>query len=287
MGDAAHVGSHKHVVFSKPFTITPVVEEWDTPGNYRRFPGGKELPDKMKVWKVQNSEKKTYGGVVARSYGFTDSPDAEAIALGFNRGKEYGAVGIGRHGNFLQWGYSAPPSKMTEPGQKLFLNCICYIKQFDGKAPLVTRTGYPRENAVRLAALITKIKDRNFFDGTFAADLKEKYKDNPDGLVKYYTENFEFIYRDRTFVIDEDIKSLGLSSNRTLETLEKLVQMLGDRKKSKTARKLLVKYTNESFRSPKQWQDWFDKNKDRIFFSDFGGYKFFVTPEGYTLSKEP
>ncbi len=286
MGDAAHVGSPAHIVFSKPFIVNPTVEEYDTPSGYRRFPGGKELPDKMKVWKVQNSEKKTYGGVVARSYGFTDSPDAEAIVLGVNNGKEYGAVGIGRHGNFLQWGYSSPPSEMTEAGQKLFLNCLCYIKKFDGKAPLVTRKGYPRDNAVRLAALINRIKDKSFFESTFPAELKEKYDGDPDGLVEYYKDNFEFIYRERTFLIDSDLKTLGLSSNRTIETLEKLIELLDSDEHSETAQKLLIRYTQESFEKREQWQNWHAENKGRFFFSDFGGYKFFVVPEGYLITDE-
>ena len=42
-------------------------------------------------------------------------------------GKMNGAVAVGRHGNFLQWGFSAPPSKMTDAGQKLFVNCLYYI----------------------------------------------------------------------------------------------------------------------------------------------------------------
>ena len=70
--------------------------------------------------------------------------DAEAIVLGFNSGKEYGAVGIGRHGNFLHWGYWAPPSQMTEAGKKLFLNCIHYIHKFDGKVPLIRRSSSHR-----------------------------------------------------------------------------------------------------------------------------------------------
>ena len=28
-----------------------------TPGSYRRYPGGKDLPDKIKVWRVQNTGK--------------------------------------------------------------------------------------------------------------------------------------------------------------------------------------------------------------------------------------
>lgn len=286
MADAAHVGSFEHEVFSKPIKVNPPVETRETPDNYRRFPGGDELPDQMKIWLVQKTDKK-YGSVVARSYGFTDSPDAEALVLGFNRGKEYGAVGIGRHGNFLQWGYWAPPSKMTEDGKKLFINCICYIHKFNGKAQLVRRTNSQRMNALRLADVINRISgdQHEFFVGTFPPELEEKYGKDPAGLVRYYKENLEFIYRDDQFQVDEELKSLGLESNRKIETLEKLIALLKDDSKANTPRLLLNRYTNQSFQNPDQWQSWFDNNKDRIYFTDVGGYKFLVIPEGYLDTK--
>jgi hypothetical protein len=285
MADAAHAGSFEHEIFSKPFKVEPQFEYCDTPDNYRRFPDGDKLPDRMKVWLVQKTDKR-YGSVVARSYGFTDSPDAEALVLGFNTGKEYGAVGIGRHGNFLQWGYWAPPSQMTEAGRKLFLNCICYIHKFEGKPPLIRRTSSHRWNAIRLAALINLIKDESFFSSTFPPELKEKYKGNPDGLVQYYKDNFESIYWNRVFLVDNELKSLGIKSNRKIETLEKLISLLEDEKKADTARLLLARYTTESFQNAEQWRSWFESNKDRIFFSDVGGYKFFVIPKGYLSEKE-
>jgi hypothetical protein len=285
MGDAAHAELLDHVVFQKPFKVKPEFEYWDTPGNYLdRHLGEDKLPAKMKVWRVQMTGK-SYGGVVARSYGFTDSPDAEALALGFNCGKEYGAVGVGRHGNFLQWGYAAPPSKMTEAGKNFFLNCICYIHQFDGKLPLIRRTSSHRWNAIRLAALINRIKDENFFSGTFSPDLRKKYEGDPNGLVKYYRDDFEFIYRDKVFLIDNKLKSLGINSNRETETLERLISLLEDEKHADTARLLLARYTSKSFQSAEKWQSWFENNKDRIFFSDVGGYKFFVIPKGYIENK--
>jgi hypothetical protein len=285
MADAAHAGSFEHEIFSKPFKVEPQFEYCDTPDNYRRFPDGDKLPDRMKVWLVQKTDKR-YGSVVARSYGFTDSPDAEALVLGFNTGKEYGAVGIGRHGNFLQWGYWAPPSQMTEAGRKLFLNCICYIHKFEGKPPLIRRTSSDRWNAIRLAALINLIKDESFFSSTFPPELKEKYKGNPDGLVQYYKDNFESIYWNRVFLVDNELKSLGIKSNRKIETLEKLISLLEDEKKADTARLLLARYTTEPFQNAEQWRSWFESNKDRIFFSDVGGYKFFVIPKGYLSEKE-
>ena len=90
----------------------------------------------MSVWKVQDT-KNTVGKAGAVSWPITpqDSPDAEAILLGFAPGKPYLSTGISRHGNFLQWGWSASPSKMTAAGRDLFVNCICYIHKFDGVTP--------------------------------------------------------------------------------------------------------------------------------------------------------
>lgn len=282
MSDAAHVGRQQHVVFNKPFKVKPEVEEWKASDSYKRrsLPNEPEIPEKMKVWRVQNSGK-TYGSVVARKYGFTDSPDAEIIVTGYNSGKEYGAVGIGRHGNFLQWGFSQPPSKMTEAGRNLYLNCICYIKKFDGKLPLVRNRSSHRDNALRLAALITQITDKSFFSRTFSPDLQEKYKDDPDGLVQYYMDNYEFIYKDKTFLVDTELKDLGIDSNRKIESLQKIITMLGEKDKAEIARILLNRYTQQSFTGQIQWQKWFDENKDRIFFSDVGGYKFLAAPKGY------
>ena len=84
----------------------------------------------MKVWRVQKTA--TEPGGTTRPYGavsrpFKGSADAEALVVGYNSGKMNGAVAVGRHGNFLQWGFSAPPSKMTDAGQNLFVNCLYYI----------------------------------------------------------------------------------------------------------------------------------------------------------------
>ena len=290
MANAAHGESLQHEVYHKPFKVEPDFTYRETPDNYhRRHLGTDKLPDQMKVWKVQDSER---GNVVSRSYGFEDSPDAEAIALGFNRGKEYGAVGIGRHANVLQWGYFDPPSQMTEAGRRLFLNCICYIHRFDGYKPLVHTDSSHRLNAVRLALLIDQIKDKSFFSSSFTPELMQKYEGNAKGLADYYRENLEFVYRDphqsMTYQIDSDLKDLGLESNRTVDTLAKLIELLNDPARSEKAGQLLERYTNQhkEFNFAQQWQPWFTENKDRIFFSDVGGYKFFIMPEGYPIGQK-
>jgi hypothetical protein len=280
MGDAAQGEPIRHVVFEKPFKVNPVYEMWNTPGRYRDYPGGKELPDKLKVWRVQKTEK-TYGGVVSRAWGFNDSPDAEALAPGFNNGKESGAVGVGRHASVLKWGFSAPPSQMTEAGRCFFLNCICYISKFDGKLPLVRREASDRINPVRLAMIMDKINDDEFFERVFPKELFKQYRKDSAGLMKYYQDDFEYIYHDGVYRIDRELKALGIASNRQVASLEKLIALLGDPKQAPTARRLLKRYTAESFETSAEWRAWFEANQGRFYFSDVGGYKFRVVPEGY------
>jgi hypothetical protein len=292
MGDGAHVGPTTHEVFNQPYKVRPESESIKPPGNYldRHLPVEPDISDKMDIWYIQHSGK-DYGGVVSRAYGFTDSPDAEALVLGLNRGKEYGAVGIGRHGNFLQWGYSAPPSQMTDEGKKLFINCICYIAKFNGKLPLVRQQGSPREDALRLGAVVDRIKDEEFFSQNLGKELSDNYKNDQKKIVHYYVDNFELIYRqfsnlESGFRVDKELKSLGIPSNRKIATLEKLIELLDDPEKAPTAKIALARYTNMSAETPpEQWRQWLNENRDRIFFSDYGGYKFFVVPKGYLEDK--
>jgi hypothetical protein len=284
MGDAAHAESlnRDYEVYRTPFAVQPEFESWDTPGNYKsNYVGPAKLPEKMKVWLIQKTGKQV-GGVVAWGAGFTDSPDAEILALGFNVGKSYGDVGIGRQGNFLQWGYAAPPSQMTDPGRKLFVNCVHYIHKFDGKAPLVRRQGMARTHVPVLAGIINRIKpdqQKDFFLRTFPEELYEKYHADPDGLTAYYKANLELIYGDKVYRVDEELESLGLDSNRKIETLERLFELRQDETRRELAQKLIDRYTDGRTTFD------FQNGRDRIYFTDIGGYKFKVVPEGYLAAK--
>ncbi len=109
------------------------LEEVNTPASYlRTLPKGVTLGRKMKIWQVQKARTRTMG-VVSAVRDPESSPDIEAIMLGFAPGKSYKAAAICRHGNFLQWGHAAAPSQMTPAGRNLFVNCITYVRKFDGK----------------------------------------------------------------------------------------------------------------------------------------------------------
>lgn len=195
-------------------------------------------------------------------------------------------MAVGRHANVLQWGFSAPPSKMTNAGHAFFLNCVCYIAKFDGKGPLIRKESNDRIEGVRhVKWAATHWRDPS---PEYPPELLRKYRGDPQGMFAHYMRNYELIYlEDGVYRIDTELKSLGIPSNRKLETLERLIGLLGDREKSKKAVTLLGRYTLVSFETADQWEAWFRENCDRIYFSDIGGYKFRVVPEGYLDEREP
>jgi len=284
MDNAAHAESLDHQVYRTPLAVQPEFESRSTPENYRLgYISEHKLPDKMKVWRVHNSPK---GNVIAWGSGFEDSPDAEIIAAGLNRAKSYGDVGIGRHAHVLQWGYGDPPSQMTEAGRRLFLNCIHYIHRFEGKAPLVRRECEGRLNALRWAPIQKGTTQQKFvFSGSYPQDVMRKYQGRSDELNDYYVKNRELLYWDQGYRVDEELKSLGIQSNRQNETLDRLIELLDNQRRAEPARRALTRYTRESFDAPQQWRQWFETNRQRIFFTDAGGYKFLAAPEGYLTGK--
>ncbi len=287
MSDAAQGEPIQHEVFRDPFKVVPQFEKWKTPETYRRYYGGKDLPGELRVWRVQNTGK-DYGSVVAPSLGFEDSPDAEILTAGFNDGKESGAVGVGRQGNFLQWGFCASPSQMTEAGKHFFLNCICYIRKFDGQKPLVRRQSSHRDYALTLAGMIQhKVRVGGAAEESdppwFSAEMIKKYRSDPQALVKYIRDRLELVYYPAPqcqFLVDTDLAALGITSNRKLETLDKLISLLDDPAQGDKARMLLRRYTLETFSTAPEWRAWFTQNRERLFFTDVGGYKFMVRPAG-------
>ncbi|MCY2952962.1 MAG: hypothetical protein NTU53_13450 [Planctomycetota bacterium] len=280
MGDAAQGEPIQHEVFTTPFKVEPHYEMWKTPNNYLMEPGGWRLPDRTKVWRVQNTGKE-FGGVVSPKDAFDRFPDAEVLTVGFNVGKSNGSVGVGRHGNFFQWGFSGSPAQMTDAGRAFFLNCICYIRKFDGKPPLVKREHLGRSYVPNLAAFTRFPADPKWPEQFFPADALAKYGKDADDLIAYYRDNTEWIYLDRLFYVDEELKSAGIASNRTVAALSAMVEMMKDPRKSELAGKFLGRYTTESFKTREEWGDWLAANRGRIYFTDCGGYKFRVVPDGY------
>ena len=267
-----------HKIFNKPFKVDVKLEDKPTPEDYRHWPDGDKLGKTMPMWKVQNKRfPEIDPGLVSDPYGFDDSPDAEVISRGHN-GKGPEAVAIARHGNFFLWGFSAQPSDMTPEAQKCFLNAVCYIKKFDGQKPLVAKTSPGRRWVLVHAGYMKTVTDENFTKQLFPEELYKRFGKDADQYVRYYQENMEYLHSSGGRIeVDEDVKGLGLS-NRKVELLDRCISLLEDKEKHNLALRILKRYTQESFPEAKDWRAWLAKNRDRLFFTDTGGYKFMTAP---------
>jgi hypothetical protein len=274
----AHGVVPTHEVFHNPHKVEIRYEDMSTPENYRHWPGGEKLGKTMQVWKVQTKKfPESDPGLVSDPYGFADSPDAEVISSGQNS-KGPDSVALGRHGNFFLWGFSAQPSDMTPEMRLCFVNAVHYIKKFDGQKPLVRKTASGREWALVYAGYLKQISDENFINGLFPEDLRKKFGKDSEKYLAYYKENLEYLHRSNNhYVVDGDVRGLGLS-NRKVELLDRCVALLEKGEQPELALRVLKRYTAETFTEARAWRAWLDKNRDRLFFTDVGGYKFLVGP---------
>src|SRR4030095_11781576 len=127
----AHGMRSEHEIFKGPLPVKIEFTEIATPKNYLNFPEGKNLPAKLKVWKVHDGEFKEGGGVdvgLVCSPDIEEAPDGEWISGGVNS-KGPNSLAIGRQGNLFLWGFYGAPDRLTESAKRVFLNSICYIKQ--------------------------------------------------------------------------------------------------------------------------------------------------------------
>lgn len=277
-----------HEIFQKPLKVNIRWEERPTPEDYRHWPGGEKLGKTMKVWKTQTKTfPETDPGLVSDPYGFDDSPDAEAISSGLNS-KGPDSVALGRHGNFFLWGFSAGPSDMTPEARQCFVNSVCYIQKFDGQKPLVRKNGRGRQWALVYAGYVNLITDEKFIEQLFPADLRKRFGKDAEKYRKYYQENLEYLHPSSNgrFAVDEDVKGLGLS-NRKVELLDRCVSLLEKGEKADLALRVLKRYTGESFAAARERRAWLEKNRGRLFFSDVGGFKFFVAPADKQAAAAP
>ncbi len=277
--DAAHGVVPTHEIFQTPLKVNFQWEEQPTPDNYRHWPDGEKLGKTVKVWKVQTKKfSQIDPGLVSDPYGFDDSPDAEAIASGLNS-KGPNSVTIGRHGNFFLWGFSAQPSDMTPEARKCFVNSICYIRKFDGQKPLVHKTRQSRQWAFVYAGNLKTIQDEKFIKGLFPESLRKHFGTDAAKYTAYYRENLEYLRSsyDGKIAVDEDVKGLGLS-NRKAELLDRCIAMLEKGEQADLALGILHRYTNETYKDAKDWRNWLERNRSRLFFTDVGGFKFLVAP---------
>lgn len=302
MDDAAHGMAPKHEIFNTPNKINFTLEDRPTPPQYGLYPGGEKLGETMKVWPVQTKRmgKGVDPGLVSEPTHFDSAPDAEIMSSGLNS-KGPQSVAIGRHGNYLLWGFSADPDDLTDEGKLCLVNCICYIHKFDRQPPLARRHKWTRGRGFAITQT-RHVKDESEegFTRTYPEALRRELGRDGAKYREYYEKYMEFLnltveefklrMNDQEYDalamrywVDEDAKALGIS-NRSVALLDRCVAALEKDAGDETARRLLTRYTTQEFKEPAEWRKWLEASRKRIFFSDIAGYKFLVASRDLPVS---
>lgn len=182
----AHHWVKDHPIFKGPFPVKMTVEERPTPEDayHYAYYYDDPIPATLPMWRVQTKGYITDPGftigMVSRPWGYTDSPDAEYISSGVCA-KTLDAVAIGRHANFLHWGFAASPAYMTEEAKAVFANAVVYISKFRGKKMLARKFNdriATREYLKELTFLSTRAsyEERMESDRKWTEEMKERYR---------------------------------------------------------------------------------------------------------------
>ncbi len=164
LSDMALGWNATHPIFQGPVKVKLATEMRPTPPPALEFAKlmGETLPAQTEMFQIQTvnfENNKGYRiGMVSRPGGYLDSPEAEVISGG-QCDKSIDAVAIGRHANWLTWGFSASPTYMTEVGKALFVNAVVYMKQFAGQHPIARKLDEgvsTRDHIAMLKNLVTR-----------------------------------------------------------------------------------------------------------------------------------
>jgi len=268
----------------RPVDISKTVRK-PTPDTWR-----KEVKEKeVSVIPLVKDPNGTYqaGWITYRS-GLLDSPETEIICGALND-KDYEGAAIWRQGHLLHFAFDLSPPEMNQTGQALLLNSIGYIARFKQDRPIArTPAGWAKDD--------DSPRSKRWIEGLYAArrpaesDLEfyltpeteaEVAKMDRLSYPKWFRENSPFLTCATTgrLMVDATAKELNLRFEEPgffTNAIEKLSQPATAAK----ARRVLKRYAPDGpgDASVEQWQNWLDTNQPYLFYSERGGYRWYIDP---------
>jgi hypothetical protein len=232
-----------------------------------------------------DEKKERTPGWCTYTYEHEQAPELEVLCGGINH-KTPNAGAVWRQGHLLHFGFDLAPAEMSNAGRALLVNAIAYISRFTEDRPIVRTPCVftqgkrlfdrgaiwralegPGADPRRLEYLLEK--------KTFE-DLKGKSREQ---LVAWFKGTRDYLHTgDGTgLLVDVEARSFGVPPSSP-EFFPKAIAALQDQP---AARPLLGRYAPEGpgadAKAPK-WRAWWEENRQYLFFSDTGGYRWYVDP---------
>ena len=110
-------------------------------------------------------------------------------------------------------------------------------------------------------------------------ELYKIFGDDETEYARYYDKNRPYFIPDKDgyrLEIDQEARALGIANN-DIRILDKAIELLENGgEDAVTGRTLLERYTLCRFATPAEWKAWLDANRDRMFFTESGGWLWLV-----------
>ncbi|MEW6306154.1 MAG: hypothetical protein AB1705_22025 [Verrucomicrobiota bacterium] len=237
---------------------------------------------------VDDTKRQYRAGWCSYSDDFADLPEVEYMCGGINS-KTHTAAAIWRQGNLLHFGFEQSPAEMNETGQALLLNSIAYISRFTQDRPIVITPSvfagpvppmrtYPQRIIAREDR---DLADLNYYlSAETLAELRGKNRN----------EHSEWFARMRSYLGPADSQKLGVDKTALSfgappdkpEFFERLIDVSRTNQERRAeAGRLLARYAPDGpgeGASAEAWQQWWQTNKPYLFYSDAGGYRWYIDP---------
>lgn len=267
-----------------------------TPEQFQRHAPYMPVPARLTTLRVITAAQPE-PGMAASGHAFCEGPDTEFIAGGDN-GNSHRHVAIGRHGKFVQWGYSASADNLTPTGAALLCNVIVYASGLADEQVHVLRYAKPR--TLLLGSGLDLAQDRNTGPATQCVSpqsLRDIWGDTPpagtdgdlDSRRTFWNENHGYLTYTGTIArghyhLDEDAKSWGIA-NDDIALLHRCLDALITGQDTERATRLWTRYTGRPVEDLETERLWLAQNKEALYFSKWAGYRWQSSrephPRGY------
>jgi len=219
--------------------------------------------------------------------GFENNPDIEVFCGGENE-KTGRAVACWRQGNLLHFGFQQTPAELNENGQRLLLNSIAYISRFTEDRPIAVTpsvfagpVGYPRAYLDRRLGQAGDVAEATWLlAGRWVDHLKGR---SAAEIREWYVAHRAYLHPGPDQKLDVDPDALALQAPIDQPAFfETIIRAMRSPDASlEPAKQLLARYGAEIVpkdSSADVFESWFQQNRDFLFFSDQGDYRWYIDP---------
>jgi hypothetical protein len=219
---------------------------------------------------------------------FNDLPEVEFFCGGINT-KTPTAAGLWRQGHLLHFGFEQSPAEMNETGRNLLLNSIAYIARFTDDRPIaITPSVFagPVPPALRYPEGIVTREDRelkSLSNFVSAAEIRHLQGEERKEYAAWFDDARDFLRPGVSgkLEIDDEAKALGARLGKPAFFEKTRAALKAGGVDSQRAFAVLGRYLPDGpgdKASAEEWRTWLRENEPYLFFSDAGGYRYYIDP---------